>query len=336
MLVALAALAVAAIWVGVIVWQFHDPNVLPTLEADSLPAGATVVLALLALAWGLLGLTTSRRPRWLAAILVAMLAGLVPLWIAMSALTSFADWNLPNRAVSAALFPFMATQLERTLPNVEVLPHYRVHHGAPLPDWESQRLEAHWQRLHNLLGSAPAGLIELYLYQDDEVSNPSDGGTYGRLVFARAMTAPAGCAAALQEVARAFMYTRSRGNSFPQLLDAGWGRANAGCSAAELDREVLQDLQGHRLPRLERRLTATGLADQRCVDGRAVGGSFVRWLVDTYGMRRFLQLIDTATPESTHPAAQAAYGVSFGTLERRWLDHLGAASGRGHLEFSEP
>jgi hypothetical protein len=132
---------------------------------------------------------------------------------------------------------------------------------------------------------------------------------------------------------------QSRGNTFPQILDEGWAVANQGCPERELDRGVMEDAQRGLMPPLENRLTRSGFR-KAAYGGRdsgyVAGGSWVAWLLARYGSRRFMALVNSATPANCVARTRAVYGRPFSRLEHAWLGHIAREFGVQRLDFSPP
>jgi hypothetical protein len=204
------ALAAAVGWLAVSTWQYLHPADLPSLLGDTGPMALAAVAGLVGLVGGLAGLLFSRRRlRFLAVTLVAAAGLAAPLAVTGVALATLNDWNFANRAFIGALFPVFAAELDGDLPQVTTTVHYVIHHAHPLPDWEVQRLEQHWQDLRGELGTEPPGRIDLYLDDAGTLRQRigANGATDGRLVFSVPPGAATGCATALHEIAHSFMYT---------------------------------------------------------------------------------------------------------------------------------
>jgi hypothetical protein len=201
-------------------------------------------------------------------------------------------------------------------------------------------LEAEWRRLRAWTGNEPRDGITLYL-NDANAGSLGIGGhgaAYGPLVIARPLTLVDPCQGGmLHEIAHAFMYVQSRGNTFPQLLDEGWAVANQGCPERVLDQRVLSDILGGVMPPQEDRLTRSGFRDTRyggTQTGYDAGGSWVAWLLARYGAPRFMAFINSATPDTCVARSRTVYGTSFSTLERDWLSHIAREFGLHTLDFT--
>jgi hypothetical protein len=68
-------------------------------------------------------------------------------------------------------------------------------------------------------------------------------------------------------------------------------------------------------PPIGRLMSATGFASQRSSLSYMLAGSFCRWLIDTYGARRFRDAYASG-------ALEPAYGRTIEQLEREWRTHL--------------
>ncbi len=215
-------------------WGFAEPQAAPSVIADTVPAVAAVLLgvavALLA-AW----IAVSRaHARVAAASLggIGLLAVAGPVWVAADTFATLNDWNFANRTFLAAYLPAAALAMGGTLNRIDRPPHYEIHHALPLPRWEVSDLEREWNRLRAMTGAMPRTGITLYLNDAgiDRLGIGGHGAAYGPLVIAQPLTLVGPCqGGVLHEVAHAFMYVQSRGNTFPQLLDEGWAVANQGC-----------------------------------------------------------------------------------------------------------
>jgi hypothetical protein len=339
---ALAAAAAAAAWWTAALWQFGHPQAAPTVLTDTAPAVGALLLGALTLllsAWAPLR-RAPRRGTAAALGLVGLLAAAGPAWVVADTVATLNDWNFANRTFLAAYLPAAALAMDGSLTRVDRVPHYEIHHAFPLPRWEVSDLERQWNRLRALTGSRPRNGITLYLNDADvdPLGIGHHGAAYGSLVIARPLTLVDPCQGGmLHEIAHAFMYTQSRGNIFPQLLDEGWAVANQGCPQRTLDERVLADAEQGLMPPLEDRLTRSGFRDARYggIDtGYDAGGSWVAWLLQRYGAPRFMAFINSSTPGSCLTRAQAVYGIRFSVLEHAWLAHIARELGAPALDFS--
>jgi hypothetical protein len=343
-LLALTAGAViaAVAWWATAIRQFFEPQLAPSVLADTVPMVLAFVLGALAVLLAAIAAAVGARSRLAVALLggTALLAAGGPVWVVGNTFITVNDWNFANRTFLASYLPAAAFALSYSLDRVDHLPHYVVHHAHPLPGWEIADLEREWRRLRASTADEPRQGIELYLNDAnaDALGIGSHGAAYGPLVVARPLTLVDPCqGGVLHEIAHAFMYVQSRGNTFPQILDEGWAVANEGCPEPVLDTRVLEDIQRGLMPPLEDRLNSAGFRRSEyggTQTGYDAGGSWVAWLLAQYGAPRFMAFINSATSSNCMARSQAVYGRSFSALEREWLLHIAHEFGMRTLSFT--
>ncbi|HLJ66993.1 MAG TPA: hypothetical protein VKX16_06500 [Chloroflexota bacterium] len=336
------AVVASAIWWIAAVWDFEHPQVAPSLLTNTTTMLAAVLLGLLVLLLGGLVLLLGQERRYsaIALALSGLLSAAGPIWVVGDTFTSLNDWDFANRTFLTAYLPAVAFLMDRELPQTDHVPHFVIHHADPVPAWEVADLERQWQRLSRLTGSEPRNGIVLYLNDTgaDALGIGHHGAAYGPLVIALPLTLVDPCSGgSLHEIAHAFMYVQSKGNTFPQLLDEGWAVANQGCPEHTLDQQVLADIESGLMPPLEDRLTDAGFRAARyggANTGYDAGGSFVSWLLTRYGAARFMSFINSATVASFQTRAHVVYGAPLASLEATWLSHIAREFGMRALAFT--